>query len=137
MSNFYLKLTPNTFAVVRGPFKTEKEASKELQTLKGTKKYPKAYVKDASEIDLNGIRGMKGLSSQVAAAILGEIRIAPAVTKGGHTSYSLSYYSVDRGVDGSGKEFFNPKKVDIDLGSLWQLNTGPIDRMRICAELKH
>jgi hypothetical protein len=144
ISNFYKSLSPNTFAVVRGPFKTQKEADKKMKSLKKSKEYSQAYTKNAGDINLNGIIESKKISSQILAAILGEVQILGEENSGGnnpcepeeaYTDYSLNYHTLERGVDKSGNDSFKAKRVKLDIGSISQIkSTGEISRMRICAE---
>jgi hypothetical protein len=144
-TNFYSQLTPNLFAVVRGPFKTNKDADKELAFLKEGGRYPGSYVKNAGAINIGVKIGNKALSPQMLAALLGEIRIDVMEQKGGgdpcepeepYKQLSLSYVTVERSVDEKKEEaVLKPREVEIDAGVFWEIKrTGEVEHMRICAE---
>ena len=82
-TNFYNSLTPNLFAVVRGPFTTKKEADKRIARLMDVGGYPGSYVKNAGTINIQVNIGNTALSPQMIAALLGEIRIDVSESKGG------------------------------------------------------
>lgn len=49
-TNFYSQLTPNLYAVVRGPFKTKSEAAKQLSWFLDGDRYPGSYIKNAGKL---------------------------------------------------------------------------------------
>lgn len=144
-TNFYNQLTPNLFAVVRGPFTSKKAADQHLAWLTDRGMYKGSYVKNAETINIQVKIGNKALSPQMLAAILGELRIDVTEHKGGsnpcepqepYRALSFSYVTIAREYDEKkDKLLFNPKDVPIDVGEFWEIkNTGQIDRMRICTE---
>jgi len=143
-TNFYSKLTPDLYAVVRGPFKSASEAKAELASLQRLQEWAHGYTKDAGDINIEIKIGNKKLSPQLLAALLGELRIdvsdnegasSPCEPQEPYLSVSLSYMTLERGITEDGKEIDKPKETPIDIGGLWQLkNSGEIERMRICTE---
>lgn len=141
-TNFYPKMTPNLFSVVRGPYKTKEAAEKFLKVLDPkdkTSPYYGSYVKDAGKINIQLKLGNKNLSPQMIAAILGEIRIDVDEEKGGdnpceegepYKNITLSFVSITRGED-----HINPEEVTLEVGSFTEsIRTGEVDRMRACFE---
>lgn len=144
-TNFYRQLTPDLYAVVRGPFKTKKEAGKQLKLFLDGGRYPGSYVKNAGTINIEIKINNKALSPQMLAALLGELRIDVSENTGGtnpcepqepYQRLSLSYVTVARGYDETkDKETYAPKDVELDIGALWEIKrSGEVGRMRICAE---
>lgn len=144
-TNFYNKLTPNLFAVVRGPFSTKKMADDQLAMLMESGKYRGSYVKNAETINIQVKTGNRAISPQMIAAILGEFRIDVIEHKGGsnpcepqepYKGLTFSYVTLARGYDEKkDKLSFNPQDIPIEVGAFWEIkSTGEIDRMRICAE---
>jgi len=143
-TNFYKQLTPNLYAVVRGPFKTKDAANEKLNELK-TDGHPDSYVKNAGEIQIEAKIANQAVSPQLLAALLGELRIEVTEAKGGedpcvpiepYKRLALSYSILDRNYDvENDKETYTPKEVPLDIGTLWQLKqSGEIEHMRVCAE---
>ena len=144
-TNFYDRLTPNLFAVVRGPFTTKKLADHHLAILMKSGKYRGSYVKNAEMINIQVKIGNKALSPQMLAAILGELRIEVTEHKGSsnpcepqepYKGLSFSYVTIARGYDEKKEELlFSPQDVPIEVGAFWEIkSTGEINRMRVCAE---
>jgi len=144
-TNFYNQLTPNLFAVVRGPFRTKDEADKNLKWLVKGGKYPESYVKNAGAINIEVKIGNRALTPQMLAALLGEIRINVKESAGAsnpcepqepYKELSLSYVTIERGDGGrTNQPLFKPKEVELEVGAFWEIkSTGQIDRMRVCAE---
>lgn len=144
-TNFYDQLTPNLFAVVRGPFTAKKLAEQNLAMLMESDKYRGSYVKNAGTINIQVKIGNKAISPQMLAAIFGELRIDITEHKGGsnpcepqepYKGLTFSYVTLAREYDEKqGKLSFNPQDNPIDVGAFWEIkSTGEIDRMRICAE---
>lgn len=144
-TNFYNKLTPNLFAVVRGPFSTKKMADDQLAMLMESGKYRGSYVKNAETINIQVKTGNRAISPQMIAAILGEFRIDVIEHKGGsnpcepqepYKGLTFSYVTLARGYDEKkDKLSFNPQDIPIEVGAFWEIkSTGEIDRMRTCAE---
>ncbi len=144
ISNLYKSLTPNLFAVVRGPFHSKKEAETELANLKINQHFKKSYVKDAGEMSIDLAALKLELSPVALAALLGEVRVlvknepaseSPCSPQEENKSFSLQYFTVDRNIDAKGNMSFVPKDVNLDIGSFAQINhSGEIQRMRLCAE---
>jgi hypothetical protein len=143
-TNFYNKLTPGLYAVVRGPFKSGSDAQGELSSLQHFSHWMHGYVKDAGDINIEIKIGNKKLSPQMLAALLGELRIDISDNEGAtnpcepqepYLSLSLSYVTLQRSLDSEGNETDQLKEMPIDIGGLWQLKrSGEIERMRICTE---
>ncbi len=144
-TNFYSQLTPNLFAVVRGPFRTKTDADERLARLVEGGRYPGGYVKNAGNINIEVKIGDKTLSPQMLAALLGELRIDVSEAEGGsnpcepqepYRQISLSYVTVARGYDEKkGMPTFVPKEVTLDVGAFREIKkSGEVERMRICAE---
>ena len=144
-TNFYSQLSPNLFAVVRGPLRTKKNADKYLTWLMEGGSYTGSYVRNAKKINIRLKIGNKDLSPQMIAALLGELRIDVSESKGGahpcepqepYKEISLSYVTIARGYDRKKDEVIHkPKDVVLDVGAFREIkSTGKVDRMRICAE---
>lgn len=144
-TNFYNQLTPNLFAVVRGPFMTKKEADKRLARLTDVGGYPGSYVKNAGSITIQVNLGNKALSPQMIAALLGELRIDIYESKGRshpcepqepYKEISLSFVSIARDYDKKNDVVIKkPDEVKLDVGAFREISsTGEVDRMRICSE---
>lgn len=144
-TNFYDQLTPNRFAVVRGPFTTKKTADQNLAMLMEGGGYRGSYVKNAETINIQVKIGDKALSPQMLAAIFGELKIDVTEHKGGsnpcepqepYKALSFSYVTIVRDYDEKkGTVLFHPRDVPVDIGAFREIkSTGEIDRMRICAE---
>jgi hypothetical protein len=144
-TNFYDHLTRNLYAVVRGPFRTKAEADEQLASLMSGGKYAGSYVKNAGNINIEVKLGNIGLSPQMIAALLGEIRIDVREGKGGsqpcepeepYKELSLSYMTVERELDRKKDQVvFKPGDVELDAGAFWEIKrTGEIKHMRVCAE---
>ena len=144
-TNFYNQLSPNLFAVVRGPFMTKKEAGKRLTRLMDVGGYPGSYVKNAGTINIQVNIGNTALSPQMIAALLGEIRIDVSESKGGsnpcepqepYKQILLSYVTVARDYDEKNDRVIKkPDNIELDVGAFWEIkNSGEVDRMRICTE---
>ncbi len=139
-TDLYDNLKPGLFVVVRGPYKNQNDANKELASLKQTGGLRDTYVKDAGQSKLPGNIGETMLNFAVLTAILGEIEIDVSDHRGGdnpcepqeaYQAVHLSYVGLDR--QSAGK--FSPKREEIKLGGFWIIKrTGEIDRMRVCAE---
>lgn len=144
-TNFYDRLTPNLFAVVRGPFATAVEAEKHQASLMRGGRYPGSYVKDAGAINIQIKIGDRDLSPQMLAALFGEISMEVVNEKGAsnpcepqepYSYVSLSYVSIARGFDEKTDAMtFKPDRIPLNAGAFRQIErTGEIRRMRICAE---
>lgn len=144
-TNFYTKLTPGVYAVVRGPFKTKSDADTQLASLQSYSNFKSSYVRDAGNLNIEIKIGNKAINPQVLAALLGELRIDvtenaggsnPCEPQGPYSSISLSYVTAERGIDEKkNKETEQPKDVKLEIGGFWQMkDTGEIGRMRICTE---
>ena len=144
-TNFYNQLTPNLFAVVRGPFRTKKETDERLARLVDVGGYPGSYVKNAGSITIQVNLGNKALSPQMIAALLGELRIDVLESKGGshpcepqepYKQISLSFVSIARDYDKKNdKVIKKPDEVELEIGAFREIkSTGEVDRMRICSE---
>jgi hypothetical protein len=109
ITNFYKRLNPDLFAVVRGPFRSQKEAEKVLSGFRSNRFLSDAYVRDAGDIRINAKVGNVDVTPQILAAILGEIRIAsksvlksdpnsydPGEPQEPYKNFTLSYFSVTR-----------------------------------------
>jgi len=140
----YSGMSPNRFAVVRGPYTTRRVAEQELKELKAIKTYKAAYVKDAGKLRLGPVVA-KSVSPKVLAALLGELSVVVTDRPGGgnpcepqepYQEVSVSVVTVDRTYDDkAGIEGFKPRRLELDIGGFWVIKrTGEIDRMRICAE---
>ena len=141
----YSKLSPDHFAVVRGPYMSAEVAESELRELKQIKKYATAYVKDAGDLrfPMNLVPG--SVRGQVLAALLGELSIRtsdhpgaanPCEPQEPYQDVSISFVSLDRTYDDrTGRDGVAPRRLDLDLGGFWLIKrTGEIQRMRVCAE---
>jgi hypothetical protein len=144
-TNFYNQLTPNLYAVARGPFRTKGEADKHLASLMKGGRYPGSYVKNAGTINIEVKIGNKALSPHMVAALLGEIRIDVKDENGGshpcepqepYKQLSLSYVTIDRKLDEKKDQvLYKPEEVELEVGAFREIKrTGEIERMRICAE---
>lgn len=144
-TNFYNQLTPNLYAVARGPFRTKGEADKHLASLMKGGRYPGSYVKNAGTINIEVKTGNKALSPQMVAALLGEIRIDIQDENGGshpcepqepYKQLSLSYVTIERKLDEKKDQvLYKPAEVELEVGAFREIkSTGEIERMRICAE---
>lgn len=144
-TNFYDKLKPNLFSVVRGPFRTKQEADKEAASLKRMDRYKDSYVKNAGTINISVRTGNKEISPHIIAALLGEIRVDINNEKGAsnpcepqepYSYVSLSFYTIKRDWDKKKEEILRiPDEITIDMGATRVIkSTGAVERMRICAE---
>jgi hypothetical protein len=144
-TNFYNKLTPNLYAVVRGPYQTQATADEKLAWLTNGGRYPGSYVKNPGNINIEVKVGNKALSPQMLAALLGELRIDVLENNGAshpcepqepYKQLSLSYVTIARHYDDKNEEvILKPKDVELDAGAFREIEkTGEIVRMRICAE---
>jgi hypothetical protein len=140
----YSALTPNQFAVVRGPFKTAKLAESRLATLKSGAAYKGAYVKHAGAPRLPTNLG-NAVPAVALAVLLGEISVAIEDHTGGsnpcepqepYQSVSLSYAGLSRRYDPATDSYpVASERVPIDVGSFSIIKrTGELDRMRACYE---
>jgi hypothetical protein len=130
----YSGLTPSMFAVVRGPYATQKIADKELKELKTIKTYKNAYVKDAGDLRVAPAFA-KSVPPKVLTALLGELSVVVKDEPGGtnpcepqepYQDVSLSVVTTDGD---------KPRRVDLDVGGFWVIKrTGAIERMRACTE---
>ena len=144
-TNFYTQLTPDLYAVVRGPYKTQAQADEKLAWLTDGGRYPGSYVKNPGKINIEIKLGDRTLSPQMLAALLGELRIDvsehngashPCEPQAPYKQLSLSYVTIERYYDDAKNEvIFQPKDVELDVGAFREIDkTGEIQRMRICAE---
>ena len=136
-TNLYSALTPNRYAVVRGPFVKAADAREALTVLH--KGYPGAYMKDAGSIRITTLFG-RNSPPVIAAALLGELSVT-LIEKGGggnpcepqepYVDIQLSFVSVEPMGNGNTE----PVRREIDFGSLTLINrTGEIQHMRVCLE---
>ena len=135
-TDFYNKLTPHLFAVVRGPFKTKLEAEDVLKTLHSNADFKDSYVSDAGTIQIDLKIKNKNISPHIIAALLGELVIDITEEQGGenpclpqepYKNLTLGYY----------ESLPNTGIVlkQLDIGGFWQLKqTGEIERMHRCLE---
>jgi len=144
-TDVYPNLTPNTFAVVRGPFPVEADARKELKFLLSGSGYPGAYVKDAGKPRLGGNLGSAALRPQLLAALLGELSVEVTDHPGGgnpcepqepYQEVQISFVDLARSMDDkSNKVREEAKRKEVDVGAFRIIKrTGEIDRMRQCFE---
>lgn len=144
-TNFYSKLKPNFFAVVRGPFKSKRVASKVLLELQKTNRFKNSYIKDAGTVALIEGIDKSGIPLEIVLAILGEIRIDyqkvdrgrnPCEPSGEFIDYSLHYYSLKRVWEQSKNlSRFESAQYRVDIGGLWLIGQDQsIERMRKCFE---
>jgi hypothetical protein len=142
ITDFYSKLGADLFAVVRGPFRSQKSAEAELTTLKSMTKFKSSYVKEAGVI--NVAAGLKKFSPIVLATLLGEIRIGSKDREGAqdacepqqpYSNVTLHYFTLMHDPSEKNPGGFIAHENAIEFGNLFQLkNSGEIQRMRICAE---
>jgi hypothetical protein len=144
-TDFYSNLTPNTFAVVRGPFTDESVARKELRFLLSGGGYSGGYVKDAGKPRLGGNLGSAPLRPQLLAALLGELSVEVRDHPGGenpcepqepYQEVQISFVDLTRKLsDSSNKVQEGTTRRDVDVGAFRIIKrTGEIDRMRQCFE---
>jgi hypothetical protein len=142
-TSFYSKLTPNLFAVVKGPFKTKINAQKNFH-----KENKDAYIKNAGEIELNkGLLAAK-ISPQILVALLSEMNVSitevkqkseyhPCEPQEPYFDINVNFYSIKKNWnEGTKTETFDDiEEKFVDFGGFWSIiNSGEIDRLRICAE---
>ncbi len=144
-TDFYPNLTPNTFAVVRGPFPDEKLAGNELKSLRSGGGYPGVYLKDAGKPRLGGNLGSASLRPQLLAALLGELSVEVTDRPGGenpcepqepYQEVQISFIDLTRTMDASSNTVREAtQRRDVDAAAFWIIKrTGEIDRMRACFE---
>jgi len=140
----YSGLTPNLFAVVRGPYANREVAEQRLKELKVIKTYKAAYVKDAGALRIAPFLA-RSVPSKVLTALLGELSVEvtdrpgasnPCEPQEPFQAVSVSVVTVDRTYNkAKDTEGFKTRRVDLDVGGFWVIKrTGEIERMRVCAE---
>jgi hypothetical protein len=80
----YNALKPERYSLVRGPFRTSKEARQLLKKLQRSTGYEQAYVKEAGDLQLPEPLGAPGTPPIAIAALLGELDIRLEDREGGH-----------------------------------------------------
>jgi hypothetical protein len=136
-TDIYSALTPDLFAVVRGPFSTDAAAKAELQFLSSSRGYQGAYVKAAGapRFPMNPLQ----------AALFGEVSIELEDRPGGtnpcepqepYQSIKLSHAGVTRRHDQASDTFpIVAERLPIDLGGFSVIKrTGELQLMRACFE---
>jgi hypothetical protein len=140
----YSGLSPNLFAVVRGPYANREVAEQRLKELKAIKTYKTAYVKDAGALRVAPALA-RSVPPKILTALLGELSVEVTDRAGGsnpcepqepYQSVSVSVVTVDRTYSkAKDTEGFKPRRVDLDIGGFWVIKrTGEVERMRVCAE---
>ena len=144
-TDVYPNLSPNAFAVVRGPFRDAKAAGDQLTFLRSGGGYRGAYIKDAGTPRLAANVGSPGLRPQLLAALLGELLVEVKDEPGGrnpcepqepYQEVQISYVDITRGVDDkSGAVHESTERRNVEVGAFWVIKrTGEVDRMRQCSE---
>jgi len=140
----YSGLTPNLFAVVRGPYANREVAEQRLNELKAIKTYKAAYVKDAGALRVAPVLA-RSVPPKILTALLGELSVEVTDRPGGtnpcepqepYQSVSVSAVTVDRTYNkAKDAEGFKARRIDLDIGGFWVIKrTGEVERMRVCAE---
>jgi hypothetical protein len=143
-TDLYPNLAPGLYAVVRGPYHSSDEATRQLEWLQSGDDYPDAYIRNAGQIRLRaGVSS--GVPPAMVAALLGELEFEveeragaenPCEPQAPYHRVQLVWWEPSRSPDPeTGAVRWSVMRNEVRFGGFWWIDaSGVVEHMRACFE---